>query len=129
MTSGQSTSAHVAPVVQIQVPATTARRPRRALAAFVVGLAGLLVAAMFSAGEWWSILLWLPVGLIVGSVARGGRLIWIAWLTVAAYYPTATALGVQDDTGPFWYLGAILGGAILTAGFAIGTAIGWRTDP
>lgn len=99
------------------------------MAAFVVGLAGLLIAASIGADEWWSILLWLPVGLLVGSIARTGRLVWIVWLTIAAYYPIATVLGVQHDTGPFWYLGAILGAAILSAGFAAGTAIGSGTDP
>ncbi|MBI3747459.1 MAG: hypothetical protein HY262_01215 [Chloroflexi bacterium] len=119
----------MAPVTHIRVPATAAQPLRRATVAFGVGLGALLVVAAISAGEWYSILLWLPVGLVVGSIARGVRLVWIAWLAVAAYYPIAAALGVQDDTGPFWYLGAILGGAILSAGFAAGTAIGWRTDP
>lgn len=119
----------MAPVVHIQIPAAAAQRLRRAAAALLAGLVGLLVVAAIGAGHWYPTLLWLPVGLLVGSIARDARLVWIGWLAVVAYYPIATVLGVQHDTGPFWYLGAVLGGAILSAGFAAGTAIGWRTNP
>lgn len=128
MATGHSTGVQVAPVVHVQVPAATRGRGR-AFAAFVAAFVGLALAAAMSAGEWWAILLWLPVGLVAGSIARRGRLVWIAWLGLGAYYAAAMVLGVERDDGPFWYLGTILGGALLSVGFAAGTGIGWGAGP
>src|SRR5512146_232361 len=113
MATGHSTSANLSPVARVRVATAAARGRRRALVTFLVGLGGLLLAAAMGSGAWWWVVVWLPVGLVAGSIARQARLVWVAWLSVAAYYPIATALGVQRDSGPFWYLGAVLGGAIL----------------
>jgi len=98
-------------------------------AAFLVVLAGLLLVAALTWGEWWSSLLWIAVGLMAGAITGRGRHVWVAWLGLAVYYPVSTALGVSGDVGPFWFLGAILGGGVLAVGFATGAVIGWRTDP
>lgn len=129
MAAGNSTSAPIAPAVQVHVPVDAAGSRWRIPTAILVTLGGLLLVAALTWGEWWSTLLWIPVGLVAGSVTRRVHYVWVAWLGLAAYYPAATALGVSGEVGPFWYLGAMLGGAFLTVGFATGTAIGWRVNP
>jgi dienelactone hydrolase len=98
-------------------------------AAFLVALGGLVLMTALTAGHWWSASSWSVVGLAAGSVARRGRLVWLAWLAEAGFYPVSIWLGVLGNIGPFWFLGAILGGAFLTTGFAIGTAVGRGTSP
>ena len=126
MTARHST---IAPVVQVHVPEDAAGSRWRIPVAILVTLAGLLLVAALTWPEWWSTLLWIPIGILAGSIAGRVRYAWVAWLGLAAYYPVSTSLGVFGDFGPFWYLGATLGGALLTLGFATGTAIGWRVDP
>ena len=102
---------------------------RRVLASFVAGLGGLLLVGVLTVGLWWSVLAWLGVGLVVGSIAGRARWVWIAWVSEAAFYPLSIWLGVTSSLGPFWLLGALLGAALLTVGFTLGTTVGWARDP
>jgi hypothetical protein len=138
MATEQSRVTPVAPMVSVPL-ATVGAHPAvspgsmvsrgRIAATFLVALVGLLLVSVLTRGQWWSALLWIAVGALAGSIAGRGRLVWLALLGAAAYYPVSSALGVSRGFGPFWWLGAILGGVLLTVGFTTGTAIGWRSDP
>ena len=92
-------------------------------------LGGLLaVAALFGASGW-SWLLWVAVGVVAGSVGGRPGLAWLVWPCVALSYLIASTIGLVRDPGRFWLFGAILGGALASIGFVVGTAIGWRADP
>lgn len=103
--------------------------PVRVGLSFVVGLGALLlVAAGFGASPW-SWLLWLVAGAAAGAIAGEVRHVWLAPVVVAAFYLTASQLGLVDDPGRFWVLGAIVGTLLFAAGFGLGTLVGWRESP
>ena len=126
--TGRSTRAPIAPIVQVRLPLAPGQRRWRLLAAFLITLGGLLLVDALTWGDWWSSFLWVPVGLVAGFVARRGRLLWMGWLAVAAYFPISR-LGESRDFGPFWYLGAILGGCLVAIGFAAGSTLERRSNP
>jgi pimeloyl-ACP methyl ester carboxylesterase len=99
------------------------------VASFLVGLGGLLLVAALFADSAWSWVLWIVVGVGAGAVAARWRLVWVGWLSVAAFYPLGAWFGVVSDLGPFWALGAVVGAMLVTSGFLPGTAIGLRHDP
>ncbi len=111
----------------------TARRtgpsgPGRALGAFVVTVAGLLAVgwAFPDSSRAWA--LWIVVGMAAGSTAGRGRLVWLAWLGVAAFYVLAGFLGIAGP-GAFWAVWAVVAAVLTSVGFAVGVSIGWRRDP
>jgi fermentation-respiration switch protein FrsA (DUF1100 family) len=108
---------------------TTSSRLVRLAASFGVGLAALLLVATAFASSDSSWLLWVAAGMATGAVA--GRLadLWVAPLVVVAFYPIAGWLGLVKNLGPFWLIGAAIGMALVTAGFAAGTMIRWRQRP
>lgn len=101
----------------------------RAGGAFVVLLGGLLAVAALFAESGWSWLLWVAVGVVAGSVAGRAWLVWLVWPSVAGFYVIGATTGLVRDVGPFWFFGAIIGGALASIGFVVGTAVGWRVDP
>jgi len=127
MATGHPASAHVAPALRVD-PVAAARSRWRMAAAFLVALGGLLLVSALIWGEWWFAFLWIAIGVVAGAIAGRGRLVWLAWMALAADYPISTALDGTRDFGPFWFLGAILGLVFVTAGFATGAAIGWRAN-
>lgn len=101
----------------------------RVAAALVSGVVGLLLIAALFAGSAWSWLLWIPAGGVAGAIAQRVRHVWVAVLSVVLFYPLAQGLDLVRNLGPFWMLGAVVGMALTSAGFVVGTAIGWRHDP
>jgi hypothetical protein len=103
--------------------------PVRFALSFVVGLGGLLAVAAAFGDSPWSWLLWIVAGLAGGVV--GGRVgyAWVALLIVGAFYPVAGYLGLVENPGPFWVLGAVVGVGLVAAGFTLGTLVGWRETP
>jgi pimeloyl-ACP methyl ester carboxylesterase len=91
-------------------------------------VAGLLaVAWAFPESAWvWS--LWIVVGLAAGSIAGRGRLVWLVWVGIATLDALAAFLGLTR-LGPFWVVSAIAQGVLMSAAFAVGTALGRRRDP
>lgn len=104
------------------------RLPWRILGTFLVSVAGLLAVAWAFPESTWAWALWVVVGVAAGSTAGRGRLMWLAWLGVAAFYALAGFLGITHD-GPFWVVWAVVATLLMSCGFALGTAIGWRRDP
>ncbi len=103
--------------------------PLRAAGSFAAGLLGLLLVAALFGSSSWSWVLWIGVGVVAGVIARSGRLVWLAWLDVVAFYPLSLALGLTTHLGPFWFLGALIGAGLVSAGFAIGVPIRAGRDP
>jgi hypothetical protein len=96
---------------------------------FLIGLAALIVVAAVFGASPWSWLLWIVAGLVAGAVAQRFTFVWVAALIVAAFYPVTGALGLTENLGPFWMIGAFVGVLLVGGGFAVGTLIGWRLDP
>ena len=103
--------------------------PIRVGLSFVVGVAALLLVAAGFGPSPWSWLLWLVAGLAAGAIAGQARHVWLAPVVVAAFYLAGGQLGLIDDAGKFWVLGAIVGTLLFAGGFALGTLIGWRESP
>jgi alpha/beta superfamily hydrolase len=122
-----------APVAAAAAPSDTRSRtlpgPLRVGLSFVVGLGGLLIVAAGFGGSPWSWLLWIVAGAAAGAIAHRMAHVWLAPVIVAAFYLTARAMGLVTDQGPFWLIGAVIGVALVAAGFAVGTLIGWRQSP
>lgn len=101
----------------------------RAIASWGFSVVALLaVAAWFGQSEW-SWLLWIATGVVAGAIAGRARDAWLAAPAVAAFYVIGLGIGLLQDLGPFWVLGAAIGTLLLGAGFVLGAEIGWRRDP
>ena len=137
MVSGQVAGSPIpaapAPAAPSAVPSTAVSRAAPGLIrltfAFIVGLVVLLAAAAVVGSSPWSWTLWILAGLAAGAVAGRIGYVWVAPLVVVAFYPVAAALGLLEEQGTFWLIGAIIGGVLVTGAFAIGTLIGWRRSP
>jgi pimeloyl-ACP methyl ester carboxylesterase len=101
----------------------------RAVASFVILVAGLIATGGISLATGWSLLLAPGLGLIGGAVAGRARLAWIGLVAFAAGRAVAVVAELPRDDGPFWYLAAGFEVVLLTAGFAAGTNLGWRRAP
>lgn len=100
----------------------------RVLGPFLVSVAGLLAVAWAFPESTWAWALWIVVGMAAGSIAGRGRLVWLAWLGVAAFYALAGLVGMAR-LGPYWVVWAVVAAVLMSVGFAVGTMIGWRRDP
>ena len=96
----------------------------RLVGAFLATFVGLVLVQLLFAVSTWSWLLCIPVGMAAGFTAGRVRLVWVAWLGVAAFYIVALAAGLFAHPGPFWPLGAIMGTLLVSAGFVAETAVG-----
>jgi len=72
----------------------------RVLGPFLVSVAGLLAVAWAFPESTWAWALWIVVGMAAGSIAGRGRLVWLAWLGVAAFYALAGLVGMAR-LGPY----------------------------
>jgi pimeloyl-ACP methyl ester carboxylesterase len=104
------------------------RSPWRILGSFLVCVAGLLAVAWAFPESAWAWSLWIGIGLAAGSIAGRGTLMWLVWVGLATFYALAAILGVTR-LGPFWVVSAIVQAVLMSAAFAVGTALGWRRDP
>lgn len=95
----------------------------RLLGSFVAALVGLLLVAVLFGGSGSSWLLWVAIGALAGTVAGRGRHVWVGWLAVAAFYPLSLALGITETLGPFWFLAALIGCTLVSAGFVVGAQL------
>ena len=91
----------------------------------LVGLLGVAWAFPDASRAW---ALWLAVGLAAGSIAGRGRLVWLAWLGVGAFFVLVEVVGIAGF-GPYWVVWAVVAAAVTSVGFAIGISIGWRLNP
>ena len=91
-----------------------------------VAVGSLLLVAALASDVAWSWLLWIGAGLAAGMIARRPRRVWIAFLSVAVFYPLAMGLGLVRDLGPFWEFAALFGAVIVSGGFLLGTAVSRR---
>jgi X-Pro dipeptidyl-peptidase-like protein len=103
--------------------------PLRIGLSFIVGFTALLlVAAGFGASPW-SWLLWPVAGVAAGSIDGRARHVWIAPVIVSAFYLAAGQVGLTEDAGKFWLIGAVVGMILVAAGFGLGTLVAWRESP
>jgi pimeloyl-ACP methyl ester carboxylesterase len=96
--------------------------------AFLISVVGLLAVAWAFPDSRWAWAPWIVVGMAAGAAAGRGGLVWLAWLGILAFYALAGLLGVAR-LAPFWIAWVVIAVLVMSAGFAVGTAIGWRRDP
>lgn len=95
----------------------------RIASSLVVAVLGLLLAAALFPSSPWGWLLWIVVGLLAGAIVGRARELWIAPASVIVFLLLGGVLGLTDR-GPFWVLGAVIGGLLVGFGFVAGTGLG-----
>ena len=117
-----------APGSDSSTAAVAGRGSWRIAGTFLASMGGLLGAAWAfpDVSRTWA--LWFVVGLAAGSIAGRGRLVWLAWLGVAAFGALAGGGGIAG-LGPYLPVWAVVAAAATSFGFAIGMSIGWRRNP
>lgn len=91
----------------------------RALVAFGIQLAGLLIVEAWlptSSGCWPA---WILVGAVAGAMAGRPALVWAAILAALAFYPVAGWLGLLPDLGPNRIALTAVGGVMSCAAFVV----------